>query len=286
MFNLHNIAEMGKEALYHAKLTHDTLGKNGEEIVHRNQYGEKALRVDVEAENAVIEILKKYQFPVKIVSEEHGIIELRDASEHLALMDGLDGSLEYKRNRGIGRYATMLGIFATTNPCYDEYLFCGIMEHASNTLYFTVKGQGSYRLNETIEKIHCSNCTVLNKTETRLYIDEEYDRAKNSTFIYDTFLSKFSEYHRLQQPSSAVHYSDLANGQADAVLECTRKGNLEIGISYGLVKEAGGIMMGIQGEEIGYERYFSYHQDDEYPIISAASHDLAASIIEHIHNHL
>jgi fructose-1,6-bisphosphatase/inositol monophosphatase family enzyme len=69
-----------------------------------------------------------------------------------------------------------------------------------------------------------------------------------STFIYDTFLSKFYDYHRLTQPSSAVHYIDLANGQADAVLECTRKGNLEIGISYGLVKEAGGVIRGINGE--------------------------------------
>ncbi len=281
-FNSQTISEMGKAALYHAKCVHDRLGKDGETIVHSNQHGEKALRVDIEAEKAVIEILGKYQFPVKIVSEEHGILELGETHQYVALLDGLDGSIEYKKNRGIGRYGTMLGIFSGINPCYNEYIFCGIMEHSSNTLYCTTKGMGSYRMNKTVTTIHCSNQTVLNTVDTRIYIDEEYDVAKESTIIYDTFLSKFSAYHRLRQPSSAAHYIDLANGHADAVLECTRKGNLEIGIAYGLVKEAGGVIKGIDGNEIGNERYFSYHQDDEYPLISAASHELADDIIEYI----
>ena len=283
-FNCTKISEMGKEALYHAKFIHDTLDKDGEAIIQNNQHGEKALRVDIEAEKAVIDVLKKYKFPVKIISEEHGLIELGEKQEYLALIDGLDGSIEYKRNRGIGRYGTMLGIFSTTDPCYNDYIFCGIMEHSLNTVYFTTKGNGSYRIDNSLKKIHCSNYKVLNKSDTRLYIDEEYDKAKNSTFIYDTFLSKFYDYHRLIQPSSAVHYIDLASGQADAVLECTRKGNLEIGISYGLVKEAGGVIKGINGEEIGHKKYFSYHQHDIYPIISAASHELADCIIEYIKN--
>lgn len=281
-FDFQTISEMGKAALYQAKCVHDRLGKDGEAIVHKNQHGEQALRVDIEAEKAVIDLLEKYQFPVKIVSEEHGVLELGETHHYLALLDGLDGSIEYKRNRGIGRYGTMLGIFSGMNPCYHDYVFCGIMEHVSNTLYWTTKGTGSYCMNNGVTPMHCSDQNVLDPVDTRIYIDEEYDAAKNSTIIYDTFLSKLSAYHRLKQPSSAVHYVDLANGRVDAVLECTRKGNLEIGVAYGLVKEAGGVIKGIDGNEIGNERYFSYHQHDECPLISAASHKLADAIIDYI----
>jgi fructose-1,6-bisphosphatase/inositol monophosphatase family enzyme len=276
------IAEMGKAALYNAKHVHDSLGKDGEAIVHTNQHGEQALRVDVEAEQAVIDILKKYKFPVQIVSEEHGVFELGESPQYLALLDGLDGSIEYKRKRAVGRYATMLGIFFGINPCYHEYVFCGIMEHSSNTLYFAAQGMGSFRINNITTSVHCSNQRALNTVDTRIYIDEEYDAAKKSTIIYDSFLSKFSAHNRLRQPSSAVHYADLASGHADAVLECTRKGNIEIGVAYGLVREAGGVIKGIDGNEIGHERYLSYHQDDEYPIVGAASNNLADAIIAYI----
>ena len=170
------ISEMGKTALYQAKHIHDRLGKLGETIINKNQYEEQAMLADIEAEKAVIDTLEKYQLPATIVSEEHGVIQIGDTSPaYIALLDGLDGSHEYKKNRGIGRYGTMLGIFSGPNPRFSDYIFCGVMEHSANTIYFGMKNQGSYRLHTQLTKIHCSKQTILSSTNTRFYIDEEYD---------------------------------------------------------------------------------------------------------------
>jgi fructose-1,6-bisphosphatase/inositol monophosphatase family enzyme len=85
--------------------------------------------------------------------------------------------------------------------------------------------------------------------------------------------------------SSAVHYTDVARGTADAALECTRKQNLEIAVAYGLVTEAGGVMVTLDGASLGQKLYRAFSQDRHTPIITAATRELADDIIQHIMSH-
>jgi fructose-1,6-bisphosphatase/inositol monophosphatase family enzyme len=41
-------------------------------------------------------------------------------------------------------------------------------------------------------------------------------------------------------------------------LECTRKGNLEIAVAYGLIREAGGVMTTADGEDLGPKGYQTF----------------------------
>ena len=201
---------------------HQKLGISGEELIQKNQFGETALRIDIEAEKTIIDVLTEANVPIRIISEEHGTIEISNNPIYLGVLDGLDGSNVYKKERGKGRYGTMFGIFSNLDPEYSDFIFSGVMEHSTKRLFYAVNGKGCFLIDNGKTRIKCSNCKILNKN-TNIYVDEFFDKAFNTTFIYETYLSKLGGYKLLHGNSSAVHYVDLASGKADLVLECTAK---------------------------------------------------------------
>lgn len=274
------LSKLGIEALKKALRTVDNLGEKGLAMVQKNPCGDMSLMGDIEAENAVIETFRKARIPIKIISEEHGELDIAENPVLLAVLDGLDGTKEYKKSRKKGRYGTMLGIFSNLNPKYDNYVFSGVMEHSTRKLFHAAKGKGSFILINGKEKpISCSSAKHLIKGKTIIYADEEFDKNRNITLIQDTFLSKLKGYKYLSATSSAVHYVDLASGKADLVLECTRKRNLEIATAYGLVTESGGIMTTLDGISLQNRRYLQFGQKEFLPVISASSKELVKALI-------
>ncbi|MBU0953211.1 MAG: hypothetical protein KKA90_02185 [Nanoarchaeota archaeon] len=247
---------------------HQDLGKVGEELLQKNQFGETALRGDVEIEKAMV--------PIRILSEEHGTLDIGTNPQYLGLLDGLDGSSVYKKARAKGRYGTMLGIFSSLDPRYDDYLFSGIMEHATRRLFYAVNGKGSFLIaNGKTETIACSKSTELSE-KTRIYVDEYFETNRK------IFSAKLQGFHVSYLGSSAVYYADLASGSADLVLECTRKRNLEIAIAYGLETESGGVMVTADGRSLGPCPYLEFGHDIQVPVVSAATKELAEALIGHI----
>ncbi len=273
------LVELGIKALENANKIVEKLGEKGTESVKKNPHGDTSLVGDIEAEKAVIDTFRKSGIPLRIISEEHGTVDLSDDPQFLAVLDGIDGSKEYKKNREKGRYCTMFGIFSNLDPKYGEYIFAGVMEHSTKKIFYASKGNGSFMIiNGKEEKINTTNCKKLDK-ETKIYADIEYDKNRGITFIHDTFLSKLEGYKFMFQCSSAVHYTDLASGKVDLTLECTRKGNLEIAAAFGLVKEAGGAIVTIDGSSIGNKKYLELGQDKDIPIITSSSVELVCELI-------
>ena len=133
------------------------------------------------------------------------------------------------------------------------------------------------------EKQSLLRCSSNKKLEdSKIYADEFFDGNRNVTFIYDTYLSKLKGYTFLHSDSSAIHYVDLANEKADLVLECTRKGNLEIAVAFGLVTEAGGVIVTKDGISIEKKKYLVLGQDKYIPIISASTMELAKELTRKI----
>lgn len=274
--------KIGIVALERAFEVHESLGKSGEKKIQKNQFGQTALKVDLDCEKAVIDTFREEKIHLRIISEEHGTVDIMKKPKYLAVLDGLDGTKEYKQNRGKGRYATMFAIFSNINPKYNDYLFCGVMEHSTKKLFFVSKGKGSFIFSNGKRKtIHCSNTKELTK-RIKIYADEEFDKNRDITFLNDTFLSKLKGYRFLHESSSAVHYIDLAQGKADLVLECTRKGNLEIATAYGLVKEAGGVMVGMNGVSLGNKKYLEFGQKDYVPVVTASTIELAKELLKKV----
>ncbi|MEA3356883.1 MAG: hypothetical protein U9Q67_00385 [Patescibacteria group bacterium] len=280
--SIEQLEKIALKALKKAYQVHQELGASGEKLIQKNQFGETALKVDIEAEKAVIDVFRDIKVPIRIISEEHGTTQIGKNPVYLGILDGLDGTCVYKKARGKGRYCTMLGIFSNLDPKYDDYIFSGVMEHSTRRLFCATKDNGSFiQVNEKTTQIKCSNCGKLDKN-TKIYADENFDRVLNTTLIYDTFLSKLEKYTLLHEDASAVHYVDLGQGDADLVLECTRKGNLEIAIAYGLVTESKGAIVALDGTSLGPKRYLEFGQDKYLPVISASTIELAKELIKHL----
>jgi fructose-1,6-bisphosphatase/inositol monophosphatase family enzyme len=270
-------------ALERAYRVHQELGASGEIEVQKNQFGNTALKVDIDCEKAVIDTFRENNVPIRIISEEHGTTDITDNPKYLAVLDGLDGTREYKRNRGKGRYVTMIGIFSNIDPTYDDYFCSGVFEHVTKRMYFASKGKGSFiTIAGNQEPIHCSGQKSLNQESTRIYVDEVFDRSRENSPIGPIFLSKLKGHLLLHESSSGIHYVDLVSGKADLVLECTRKGNLEIATAYGLITESGGLMVTLEGTSLGKKKYLEFGQDRYIPIISASTRELAGELIAHI----
>jgi fructose-1,6-bisphosphatase/inositol monophosphatase family enzyme len=270
------LEQIAINALRNAYQVHEQLGNEGEELVQKNRFGDTALKMDIEAEKAIIDTLREGQVPIRIISEEHGTVEITDNPLYLGLLDGLDGSNVYKSARGRGRYGTMFGIFSNLDPTYDDYLFSGIMEHSTQRLLFATKGNGSHLLNDNKRLPIQSTDTAQLNQQTRIYVDESFEINK------ETFSAKLREFKTIYLASSAVYYADVASGNADLVLECTRKGNLEIAIAYGLETEAGAVMITLDGVSLKGQKYLEFGQDRYIPVITASTKELAQRLIEYI----
>lgn len=263
------------EALRRAFKVHESLGELGEEMVKKNQFEEMALKIDIEAEKAVLDYLKEINFPIRVISEEHGITEIGNP-RYLGVLDGLDGSAMYKEGRGRKRYGTMFGIFNTLDPTYGDYLSSGIMEHGTARLCVASKERGiSVMRGKTATPVHSSGRISLDHN-VRIYVDENFEINKK------TFLKKLKGFKTRCLSSSAAHYFDVASGAADLALECTRKGNLEIAIAYGLLSEAGGVIIDTNGDNLKDKKYREFGQKEHAPVIAAATKELAKNLLGHI----
>lgn len=264
-------------ALEAARNKYIELGASGLLEVAKNQFGETALRMDIEAEEAVIGVFKKHNVPARIISEEHEVVDV-GIPEYLVAVDGIDGTDLYKQDYQKNGFGTMLVVFSDINPKYTDYLYCGIAQHAKEKVLYAKKDHGAFVVGSS-EKITAK--TSVNQTlskNTLIYIDEYWDINKQ---IFSNRLRGYrTEYHKC----SAMYYADLVEGNAGFVLECTRKKNLEIAVSYGLVREAGGVTVDLSGKDIGSEMYLAYGQDRHLPIITAANDVLAKHMVQYLHN--
>lgn len=264
------------EGLRLAMEVHSSLGKRGEESLETNQFGDTALRVDIEIEKAILDYFRHAQLPIKVISEEHGTTMISEEPKLLAIMDGLDGSSVYKEKRNWGRYGTMLGIFSGLDPLYSDYLVSGIAIHSPSELLIAAKSKGVEFTNNTGQyPVHASGQTELNQ-HTRIRIDEYFEENR------ELFSENLQGFNTSCDGSSSISYADVARGEADLALECTRKSNLEIAIAYGLEREAGAVMVDIDGQDLGVQKYQEFGQAKKVSVVTAATPELAIALINHI----
>lgn len=265
-------------ALASANATRTKLGPKGAELANTtNQWGDRAIHLDIKAEEAVLESLKAAKVPARVVTEEHGIVELCANPTLTAVLDGIDGSGACQRDFLNGRYATMLVLFAGTNPTYSDYLCCGVFEHTRRELYLGVKGNGAWRISERgTERIYSDSQSHLLSSSTVILADNYWDVVKRTFTEPMTALG--INWGCLKV--CAASYVDVACGKAQLYFECTRKHNLEPAVAYGLIREAKGCLTTIDGQDIGLKRYFDFgwEPEDHHGLICAANYDLLVEI--------
>jgi len=282
MVDVNKLVELGIKALKNAHKVHEKLGDKGLESVQKNPHEHISLVGDMEAEKAVIDTFRESNIPLRIISEEHGQVDISNDPKYLAVLDGLDGTSVYKTAKGKGRYGTMFGVFSNLDPTYDDYIFGGMIEHSTKKIFYGVKNKGSFVIiNNKKKAIKTSGITGLDN-KTKIYADFEFDKNRKITFIQDTFLSPLEGYNFLHEDSMGIHLIDVASGNADLALHSSRKKNLEIATAYGIINEAGGIIVTKDGISVGKKKYQTLGQKEFIPIISASTMELAQELIHKI----
>ncbi|MCX6785483.1 MAG: NUDIX domain-containing protein [Candidatus Komeilibacteria bacterium] len=267
-----NAAKIGLERTF---LNQQSLGEAGKTKIKKNEFGDTALRADIEAEEKIIEALKSLNIPLIVVSEEHGRFVIGENPKYLAVLDGLDGTAAYIAEKPQdSRFGTMLGIFKGDDPTYDDYLFGGVMEQSEGKLYFAEKGSGSFvKAGSQTERIQSDHKQDLNAGEI-IYVDE------NFTINRQTFSERLGGFKITSPESSAVCYTDVAEGKVPLTLECTRKNNLEIAAAFALLKEAGGDIVDLQGNSLGKQKYLAFGQKDNLPVMAAANGKVLKKLLD------
>lgn len=276
---LHTFIDHCQTALRSTYDIFTSLGVRGIEPAQVNVFGDMALRGDVACEEAIIAYFEKHQVPVRITSEEHGITDIVENPMYLVTLDGIDGSMRYKtyfEGDADARFGTILAAFSSIDPNYNDYVCAGSLEHPHGLLYFCEKDKGVWQEDlstGTRTHIHTSSQDSFTPS-TRIYIDSNPHIA-HYALLEELFITPLQAHTLICLLSSAAHYADLAAGRVDLVLECTRKGNLEIAYGYAMTREAGGVMLTLQGADMGPLSFLRYGQDASLPTIAASQYALA-----------
>lgn len=271
-------------ALDAAKARHDRLDEKGLEPVRKNAKGDTALRADIECEEVVIQTLKDAQFPAVVYSEEHGIVNLTESPEYVVVIDGIDGTKTYREERGVGRYGTLLGVFAGANPRYADYVAGGYGEHGTNTLWYFTRGKGVRKQNVNgLVRVPRTRFTTF-AVDTPISLDGALDAHFKTRVITDTFATPLAGSNFRDVYAAAAHFIDVANGASAATLQATRAGNLEIAALYGAIAEQGGVVVTLDGKDIGDKQYATWGQGktEFIPFIAAGTPQVATSLLQRL----
>ncbi len=96
------------------------------QVVGRGASGDTTRRIDAMAEDYAIDLLRNTGFTLHIVSEERGVVRTGPEPEYIALMDPLDGSLNY--TLGIPAVSVSIVFYKMNEP----YLAKGVSGAVAN----------------------------------------------------------------------------------------------------------------------------------------------------------
>ncbi len=109
--------------------------------------GDPIKQVDLAAENAIINIIKKHKISFTLISEESGIKEYGETPhEHFVTADPIDGTTNLIR--GIPFYATSIAV--STKPTLNAIHTALVADLTHGVTYTAQKGEGACRNNQKI----------------------------------------------------------------------------------------------------------------------------------------
>ncbi|MGD9533316.1 MAG: inositol monophosphatase family protein [Candidatus Nitrosocosmicus sp.] len=217
--------------------TKDIVGTiEGKEKFNVGAGGDISTRIDLKAESAVFETLKKNGFKPTIIGEECGVVEGNDNG--FIIMDGIDGTTN--ANSGLPFYCCSLAYSPDIHlaSVTDSVVF----NLATGDMFYAVKSQGSFM------------------NDIRIHVAKDYSAPINDMVI-GLNISGLSEIHFgsiSKLVSSVSHIRHLganalelcyfARGSINAYIDIRDKIRaIDMAACYLIAKEAGGLIFDISG---------------------------------------
>lgn len=185
--------------------------------------------------------------PVPILDEERNDDLSRLDSEYIWIVDPIDGTKDYIE--GTGEYCVMIALIQGNQP-----VFSVIYQPSTNRLLYAIKDMGAYELVDNIEK--------------RLHVAEDIENSVASVSRFhnsdklDAVFQQCGITQKKPTGSMGLKMASIADGSAHICIYLTdQTGEWDSAAGALLVREAGGVVVGLQGEEIVYNKPIPRNSD-------------------------
>jgi len=217
--------------------------KQGNEKLGRGAGGDISRRIDVVAEAAVMEIVKKHNFNPTIVAEESGTIDGED--DGFLVMDAIDGTTN--TSRAIPFYCCSLAY--ATDVKLTSVIDAAIIDLSRGDLYHA-SDQGGAFINNT--QIHVSKFIDSDNLDDIL-VGLNLSGATSGVMM--SLLKVISNVNHIRQfGANALELCYLARGFLDAYIDIRGKIRAtDLAAAYLIVKEAGGKLYSTDGLKLDSE---------------------------------
>lgn len=264
-WNVEKLTQICKDALYKANNILNSLSVEGVCEVHKN-FKDIVTKGDITVSEALIGFFKEQRIPAVLYSEESGRIELVRNPKYTITIDDIDGTDNYFRGRGILPYCTVVTIFNSPKPNFEDTIVAGVLEHNSKILWNAVRGKGCYlnglRVNTSSRK----------KFDNRALVIIDHYASKENILRFSKI---YSEAWVKDFGSAAFHLAGVGSGLFDAYLSYSQKAH-ELGAGFLLIKEAGGFLTELNGNKLDKRKY---EFDGKYSIIAASTKELGKILL-------
>jgi myo-inositol-1(or 4)-monophosphatase len=210
--------------------------------------------VDLECENEIINTIQQAFPQHNILGEENGLIN--NGSDYTWVIDPIDGTSNYAA--GIPWFGSLIALCRKSKP-----MMAGAYLPLDDKLYFAEDGKGAF-INDrelAIQPVDLSDALFAFSID---YTDEE-DFLGKGLLLYK-YLVKHSR--NIRTTNSLVDLMYVVEGKFGGCINLFTK-IWDITVPYLLLKEAGGVLKGLDGKEIEFE-LSEDALNRNYPIIAGS----------------
>ncbi|MEM3443036.1 MAG: inositol monophosphatase family protein [Candidatus Bathyarchaeia archaeon] len=203
--------------------------------------GDAIKQVDLAAENAIVDTLKRHKLSFTLVSEESGIREYGEKpSKCYVTADPIDGTTNLLR--GIPFYATSIAISSESTINTVNAALVADLYH--DVTYKAQKGKGAFRNNKRITPSKCDSLE-----EAVIGIDLNTYKVKEIAPKLNRLIQKTKHIRHLGANALEICY--VADGTTDAFLDIRGKlRTTDMAAAWLILKEAGGTITTPEGKQL------------------------------------
>ena len=228
---------------------HPILGsKEASEKAQKGAGGDISMRIDIIAEDVIINTIENEKVSILLISEEIGekyIGDKRKAieSQNILIVDPVDGS--NNAVRGIPYCSVSIAYAKGKN--IGDIKKAVVLDLVSKDIYWSIKGEGAY-LNAN--KIHVSDLDLSDKSFFELNLPK-----KNAFKNVERLKPIIQQFHRIRiLGSSALTLCQVASGSMEAFINLRESNRLvDVAAGYLILKEAGGKFFSVKGVDFDLE---------------------------------
>ncbi|MBD3214306.1 MAG: hypothetical protein GF311_16975 [Candidatus Lokiarchaeota archaeon] len=226
----------------------------GARKIEKGAGGDISMHIDIVAENTIVNIIERDELNVLLLSEEigkkyFGNKQIVENTKAKIIVDPIDGSTNSSRD--IPFYS--VSIAYAEGEKIDNIKMAVILDLTNKDIYWAIKNKGAY-FND--KKIHISNRQL--GDQLIFEVDFNLWNLRRKLKKYSSILRKI--YRIRVMGSIALSFCLLAKGSIDGYIDFRRGTRLvDIAASYLILKEAGGKIYSIKGEDLDFELSMDIH---------------------------